>query len=56
MGVRCPLCGLEHVGVERVMAAVTYMLRQVNDYEHKQPPIPVLLRPQLTVVKPSHAA
>jgi hypothetical protein len=56
MGMLCPLCGKEHVGVERAMAAVTYMLQQVHDYEHKQPPVPVLLRAQLTVVKPRHAS
>jgi hypothetical protein len=56
MGMLCPLCGKEHVGVERVMAAVNTMLQQVHDYEHRPPQTPVLLRPQLTVVKPSHAA
>jgi len=56
MGVRCPLCGKEHAGIDRVMTAVNTMLQQVHDYEHKPQQTPVLLRPQLTIVKPHHAA
>jgi hypothetical protein len=56
MGLLCPLCGKEHAGIDRVMSAVLTMLHQVNAWEHKQPPVPVLLRPRLTVVPAKHAA
>jgi hypothetical protein len=49
MSVLCPLCGKEHIGIERVQEALLVMLEQVHAWEQAQQ-VPVLLKPRFTVV------
>lgn len=52
MGVLCPLCGKEHIGIDRVLLAVQEMLVQVHVYEQRQAEAQVarLLKPRYVVV------